>query len=85
MIQILTLIILFLTLVAICWYSFETRELRIWQKRQAQLSVIHMQINKIISEHTNGPDRSPGFHLGPLMKTQQEILEGERDNLKGVL
>lgn len=82
--EIFTVIILSVTLVAILWYSFETRwlrketmELRKWQKRQAQLSVIHTEMNRVISEHANGPEHSPGALLRRWEMAQRKIIQGE--------
>ena len=76
-IQSLTLIVLCLTFFAIVWYSWETRELRKWQKRQAQLSVIHMEMNYLISVHASGPERSPGVLLNKWEMAQREIIQGQ--------
>lgn len=84
LIEILTLVILFFTLIAILWYSWETRELRKWQRRQAQLSVIHMEMNRVISEHANGLERSSGFHLGRWEMIQRKIIQGEDVDMKDV-
>jgi hypothetical protein len=80
--EILTLIVLLLTLGAIVWYSWEIRELRKWQKRQAQLSVIHMEMNRVIGEHANGPERSPGVLLRRWEIAQRKIIQGEDINMK---
>ena len=80
--DILTLVVLTFTLAAIIWYSWETRELRKWQKRQAQLSLIHMEMNRIISEHANGPDRSPGARLGRWEIAQRKIIWEEEVDMK---
>ncbi|MFC1595247.1 hypothetical protein ACFL3E_02380 [Patescibacteria group bacterium] len=37
-------------LFAILWYSYETRILRIWQKKQTLISIVNMELGKILRE-----------------------------------
>ena len=36
------------------WYSWETRQLRKWQKRQVQLSILEMDMQRVQNTHNQG-------------------------------
>lgn len=71
-------IILIFTFFALVWYSFETRALRQWQKKQVQSAMFNLDIQRVM-HHAEHPEiRMPYGKPFPLI--MREIYElGEFD------
>mgnify|MGYP001604482525 CR=1 len=67
-------LILLMTFLAIVWYSWETRQLRKWQKKQAQLTLLslHTQRQVASAEH-HGRNFLPSGE--DYARTVREIME----------
>lgn len=52
-------LILFLTLVAIYWYSYETKQLRKWQTKTVQMSILELQTNIKIAQQKSLTENNP--------------------------
>lgn len=78
----ITEFILFMTLLAIIWYSLETRWLRKWQKRSVQMSILELitDINKWNKESLRTGFGHTAYPTSNLGETLRKIYEdGELD------
>ena len=79
-------LILFLTLAAIIWSSYETRELRKWQIKNVQMSIINLQTNIKIAQQKSLNEGNPvsPYVTNNFGETIRKIYEEGKLDLKDI-
>lgn len=60
--------------IALLWYSWETSQLRKWQKKQAQLTVLGLDMQRIRNHHDTGSNPTPyGEEISVIVRKIYEL------------